>query len=140
MRLATRDDVDTVARWVAAFHEEALGARDVPHAPAVAARRVAAREVVLWDDGAPRAMAARDRPTARGVAVNAVYTPPASRGRGLATALVAALSRRLLAEGRSFCVLFTDLANPTANAVYARVGYRPLGDYLHLAFDPPGPP
>jgi predicted GNAT family acetyltransferase len=34
-----------------------------------------------------------------------------------------------LAEGRRFCVLFTDLANPTSNAIYARIGYRPLADF-----------
>ena len=35
---------------------------------------------------------------------------------------------RLLEEGRSFCLLYTDLANPTSNAIYARIGYRGIRD------------
>jgi hypothetical protein len=74
-------------------------------------------------------MAASDRPTRHGVAVNAVYTPPGWRGRGYATNAVARLSAGLLAEGRRFCVLFTDLANPVSNAIYPRIGYRPRADF-----------
>ena len=40
-----------------------------------------------------------------------------------------------LAERRAFCALFTDLANPTSNAIYARIGYRPLADYAHYRFE-----
>jgi predicted GNAT family acetyltransferase len=67
--------------------------------------------------------------------VNAVYTPPEQRGRGFATACVARLSARLLAEGRRQCVLFTDLANPTSNAIYARIGYRGVADFELCRFD-----
>jgi len=28
----------------------------------------------------------------------------------------------------------TDLANPTSNAIYARIGYEPLDDEIELAF------
>ena len=38
--------------------------------------------------------------------------------------MTADLSRRLLAGGRRFCFLYTDLANPTSNAIYERIGYR----------------
>jgi predicted GNAT family acetyltransferase len=30
--------------------------------------------------------------------------------------------------------LVTDLANPTSNAIYARVGYEPLEDDVELRF------
>jgi predicted GNAT family acetyltransferase len=53
-----------------------------------------------------------------------VYTPPELRRRGYASALVAALSRRLLDEGRRFCFLYTDLANPTSNHIYREIGYE----------------
>jgi len=43
---------------------------------------------------------------------------------------VAALSELLLGRGFEFCVLYTDLANPTSNAIYARIGYRPVRDFL----------
>jgi uncharacterized protein len=90
--------------------------------------------MVLWDDGRVGCMAARARRTRRTESVNHVYTPPEERGRGFATALVADLSQRLLADGRAQCVLFTDLANPTSNAIYARIGYRPIGDFTMIRF------
>ncbi len=133
MRRASGGDAERVGRWMAAFEAEAMGEAD-PEALEAARRRMAAGEVYLWDDGEPRAMASRTRPTRRTVAVNGVYTPPEQRGRGLATALVAELSRALLGEGFRSCVLFTDLANPTSNAVYARIGYRPVRDFAMLRF------
>jgi len=35
-------------------------------------------------------------------------------------------------------VLFTDLANPTSNTLYQRLGYRPVGDWAVLTFGGPG--
>ena len=29
-----------------------------------------------------------------------------------------------------FCVLYTDLWNTTSNAIYARIGYKPVSDSL----------
>ena len=91
-------------------------------------------EMFLWEDAEPRAMAASARPTRRGIAVNSVYTPVEWRGRGYATSCVARLSELLLSEGREFCVLYTDLANATSNAIYARIGYRPVVDSVVMAF------
>ena len=63
-----------------------------------------------------------------------MYTPPELRGRGYATALVAQLSSQLLAEGRRFCFLYTDLANPTSNAIYERIGYVRVCESAEIAF------
>jgi len=59
-----------------------------------------------------------------------VYTPREWRRRGYATACVAALSKLLLQRGFEFCVLHTDLSNPTSNAIYTGIGYRPVRDFL----------
>ncbi|HEV2147672.1 MAG TPA: GNAT family N-acetyltransferase, partial [Longimicrobiaceae bacterium] len=135
LRRAGTADEDRVADWIAAFDAEALGEADEERARGVARHRIAAGEVFLWEEGGePRTMAASARPTRHGVAVNAVYTPPEWRGRGYATACVAALSAHLLAEGRRFCVLYTDLANPTSNSIYTRIGYRPVGDSTLFRF------
>ncbi|HUZ83497.1 MAG TPA: GNAT family N-acetyltransferase [Gaiellales bacterium] len=64
-----------------------------------------------------------------------VYTPPELRGRGHATALVAELTRRLLAGGCSTCMLYTGLSNPTSNRIYRRIGSLPVCDTIDLAFD-----
>ncbi len=127
MRGGTSGDVDLVARWLAAFSTET----GIPGTePEAAARRLvdtgAAR---LWDvDGTAVSMAARAGATATAIRVGYVFTPPELRGRGYATALVADLSAEVLAEGRRSAFLYTDLANPTSNAIYARIGYEPVTD------------
>jgi len=137
MRRAEAADLPLVEAWMNAFNIETIGDADDVHIRVAAGRRVAAGEVWLWDDadGRTRAIAAAARPTGRTVTVNGVYTPPDARGGGRATALVAALSRRLLADGFDACVLYTDLANPTSNAIYARIGYRPVEDCLLYRLD-----
>jgi predicted GNAT family acetyltransferase len=74
-----------------------------------------------------------------GVRITLVYTPPSFRGRGYASACVAALSASLLASGRKFCFLFTDLANPTSNSIYQKLGYRPVCDMREYCFERPSP-
>ncbi|MBA3875975.1 MAG: hypothetical protein C0498_03420 [Anaerolinea sp.] len=63
-----------------------------------------------------------------------VYTPPRHRGRGFASNLVAEVSQAQLDAGRRFVVLFTDLANPTSNAIYQEIGYQPVIDVDTFAF------
>lgn len=65
-----------------------------------------------------------------------MYTPPEARGRGYATSLTAAASADQLERGRRFCFLFTDLANPTSNAICQSIGYVPVCDMDQYRFDP----
>jgi predicted GNAT family acetyltransferase len=136
LRQAVPGDIDLLERWVSAFTVEAMGEGNDPELGERVQRRIALGEIYLWHDdrGEPRSMVASARPTRRGIAVNSVYTPPEWRGRGYATACVATLSDLLLSEGRDFCVLFTDLANPTSNAIYTRIGYRPVSDSVMMTF------
>jgi hypothetical protein len=76
--------------------------------------------------------------TPKGARVGYVYTPPESRGRGYASACVAALSQGLLDGGVEFCVLYTDLSNPTSNAIYTRLGYYPIDDVRDIDLVPEG--
>ncbi len=126
MRPAQAAELPLVAAWGDGFAADA-GA-EFRTAPATHEAWVRAGRLFLWEDGAPVAMSVVSGATGHGARVGYVYTPPSHRRRGYATALVAALSARLLDQGFSFCVLFTDLANPTSNAIYARVGYRPVLD------------
>jgi uncharacterized protein len=93
------------------------------------------RTFYLWEDVEPRCLVGKGRDTPNGACITAVYTPPSLRGRGYATASVAALSRTLLSSGREFCCLYTDSDNPTSNAIYRRIGYRPVRDDLELVFE-----
>lgn len=83
----------------------------------------------MWEDGEPVCTLALSPDVAGTVRVGPVYTPPAQRRRGYASSAVAEASRRALAAGARQCMLFTDLANPTSNKIYASVGYSRFGDW-----------
>ena len=137
-RWADERDHDRLVAWLEAFRTEA-----VPSSPAPTdidatvriwtARR--SRRMGLWlVDDTPVAMAGAGSPTPNGSRVGPVYTPPAARGRGYASALTAAVSQAELDDGRRFCFLFTDLANPTSNRIYQAIGYEPVADVDHWVF------
>lgn len=65
--------------------------------------------------------------------MTAVYTPPEHRGHGYAAAVTAEVSRAAREAGAQEVLLFTDLANPTSNGVYRRIGYRPVSDRLLIS-------
>ena len=134
LRLAGMDDHWLMAQWMAAFSQEALGEpADLDEAEKNAARFIA-DGLYIWDCAGPVSIAKAARPTRNGTTINAVYTPPEQRNKGYATSCVASLTKKLLSEGYSFCSLYTDLANPTSNSIYAKIGYVPLGDALEFDF------
>ncbi len=131
MRRATPDDRELVAAWIDAFSAEAHTEPVEPMewADRIIAADPAIRGMYLWEDGgAVVSFAGYNGPTAHGMRVGPVYTPPELRGRGYASACTAALSQMLLDGGRRACFLFTDLANPTSNKIYQAIGYRPVVD------------
>jgi predicted GNAT family acetyltransferase len=73
-------------------------------------------------------------PTATGIRVGPVYTPPDRRRKGFASALVADLSRRMLEKGYEFCFLYTDLSNPYSNKVYLTIGYEFVCESADFSF------
>jgi|SRR4051794_1493690 len=91
--------------------------------------------VTLWlVDDEPVSFAGRTPAVAGMARVAPVYTPPEHRGRGYAAAVTAAVSRDALAAGVTDVLLYTDVANPTSNRLYARLGYRPVEDTVSLTF------
>jgi predicted GNAT family acetyltransferase len=49
--------------------------------------------------------------------------------------VTAAVTGAQLAAGRQFCFLYTDLANPTSNKIYADIGYEPVCDAIDFGFE-----
>lgn len=127
-RRAGVGDVACVLGFLQAFHGEAsLGSP--PPTEAFALSRLARREVFLWDfDGTPVALACVSAPAFGVARVGPVYTPPARRTSGYGSAVTAAASAGALAGGASHVILYADLANPTSNSIYKKIGYRPLLD------------
>jgi predicted GNAT family acetyltransferase len=134
MRVATVEDIPLVAEWAGAFERE-TGAH-TGGARKLAEERVRAGKICLWDAGGPVSMAGWTGGTPNGVRIGFVYTPPEARGRGLASACVAALTDELLASGKRFVFLYTDLANPTSNKIYQAIGYRAVADADEHRFTP----
>lgn len=91
--------------------------------------------VTFWEvDGAAVSLAGCTQPVAGVLRIGPVYTPPEHRRRGYAGAVTAAVSQAALDRGARHVVLFTDLANPTSNALYQRLGYRAVEDRAVLSF------
>ena len=65
--------------------------------------------------------------------VRAVYTPPELRRHGYAGACVGAMSAELVARGLR-CILYADLANPTSNSIYRKLGYEAVAELLRYRF------
>ncbi|MFD8611535.1 GNAT family N-acetyltransferase [Streptomyces sp. NPDC059631] len=135
-RSAGAADRELLARWYVEFGI-AVGEAAVRDPADWAADRAERGDVLFWEtpDGTPVAMAGSSPPVAGQVRVNAVYTPAHLRGRGYAGAVTSEVSRAAArTDGVREVLLFTDLANPTSNGLYQRIGYRPVSDFAVHAF------
>jgi predicted GNAT family acetyltransferase len=148
-RIATAADRDLLISWYELFAIE-LGQPAENPAEAVD-DRIAHGGLMLWETRqGPVSMAGHSRPVAGMVRVAPVFTPVASclragifiaahpdglRRRGYGGAVTMAVSLRAKELARDV-LLFTDVANPTSNALYQRLGYRPVEDRLVMSLRP----
>lgn len=135
LREVTEQDVDRITHWRVAFMKEAMGEEeDEADVREIVTKRIGARDTYIWEDDSPVSMCVRTRPTKHGISIGGVYTPPEKRGRGYASACVAAVSQRMLDSGKQYCTLFTDLDFPTSNDIYQKIGYQPVCDFTEYIF------
>jgi ribosomal protein S18 acetylase RimI-like enzyme len=132
LRRAAGADRELLLSWLPGFEAGAGWANSDP-AAAFVTRRLAAGDVWIWDDDGPVSMAARTEAVAGASRIQAVNTPPELRGRGYASAGVAALSASVLGQGLR-CVLNTSLGNVAANSVYRRLGYQAVSEVIRYRF------
>lgn len=132
LRAAAPAELEALAGWAQAFAAEA--GVEGPDPRAFVEQLIRERRLFVWDNTGVVSMCALS-PTTAGVArVSLVYTPPEHRRRGYASACVAAASQSALGRAADTCVLYTDLANPTSNAIYQAIGYVPVADAQEYAF------
>ncbi len=138
LRLATEADRPLLEEWFSAFRAEVYPGAAPSDSQRTVTRWLTSpdRQLYLWEVDAPVAMAGVAGPTPHGIRISAVYTPPAFRRRGYASALVAAISQVQLSAGKRCCFLYADLNNPTSNHVYQAVGFAPVVDSVELRFVP----
>ncbi|MCH5675815.1 GNAT family N-acetyltransferase [Streptomyces gilvus] len=129
-RVAGEADREQLVCWYREF-TAAVGEGASQRAESWADARISYGGVTFWEDadGTPLSMAGATPMVAGQVRVAPVYTPADLRGRGYAGAVTAEVSRAARASGADEVLLFTDLSNPTSNALYQRIGYRPVADF-----------
>lgn len=136
-RMATASDLRFLPEWLMSFAVESMTiAMTQEQAEKHAANRLADGAIQIWEDGAAVSMLMIIRPTKTGCMVGYVYTPPALRGRGYASALVAEATQEQLDRGKAFVALFTDEANPTSNKIYRALGYEQIEEFAHYWLHP----
>lgn len=135
-RLATLADLERIVDWMEDFLQEALDEKNPREVMiSVAKNFLEEQRFMFWvHEGQVVSMALRVRDTPEGAIISYVYTPPDLRCRGYATALVARLSQHCIDSGKDYCMLFTDLANPTSNSIYRQIGYQPVCDFDKYTF------
>ncbi|MEU6062338.1 GNAT family N-acetyltransferase [Streptomyces sp. NPDC047097] len=136
-RVLGEEDLDQAVYWCGEF-AKAVGESASLSAESWADSRFADKCYTLWEtpDGTPVSVAGMNPLIGGQIQVDIVYTPARLRGHGYAGAVTAEVSRAALAAGAREVVLFADLANPTSNALYQRLGYRTLTDWA--VYDFPG--
>jgi predicted GNAT family acetyltransferase len=133
LRRAADLDRDTLVAHRLRFHAETGEPGDLDPAAAVDGYLRAGR-CFVWDDGGVVSSAIATTPEAGVVRIGVVYTPAENRRRGYASACVAAISAWARERDRADCILYTQLANPTSNAIYRAIGYEPACEVLRYRF------
>ncbi|GAA3906795.1 GNAT family N-acetyltransferase [Streptomyces lannensis] len=135
-RVAGEQDREQLMLW----HDEfavAIGGLTPTDAGSWADARIASGRITFWEtpDGTPVSMAGVSPMVAGQIRVAPVYTPAHLRGRGYAGAATTEVSRAALAAGAAHVLLFADLANPTSNGLYQRLGYSAVTDFAMYDFE-----
>ncbi|KAJ4454951.1 hypothetical protein PAPYR_10190 [Paratrimastix pyriformis] len=149
-RLATADDIDLVARWLAAFYAESRMA--VPDARGPAAKMIEGRTVMIWmdrvQDGgsgpvSPVSMAAfsdvhclesiTKRHAVASVNIGCIYTPPELRRRHFGLFCTSSLSEHVFGTlGMQRVYVLADRLSPGAQAICRRVGMEDVATFAQV--------
>ncbi len=140
MRPARADERDLILKWEMAFAVDAglpAAERELDYVTRFVDEGLLDHTFFVWEVAGEPVSTARLRPVATiGARVSGVYTPDQRRGHGFASALTAALSQKVLADG-SWCCLFADADNALTNRIYRRIGYVKLATFADMLFVDP---
>lgn len=136
-RRATDDDRDLLVDWVEQFYGETFGhpRDDEAGRRFVDSAKRKGDQFMLWNvEGVPASAAMLRAPAAGVSRIGPVFTPVDQRGRGYGSAVTAAAVQLAHRSGTADVVLFADLANPTSNGIYQRIGFEPVTDSVRIDF------
>jgi uncharacterized protein len=136
LRLANDTERDLMIVWERAFTLEA-GTGPSDEAERTVATRLSTSAQHVWENIDPVCALTLSPTIGETTRIGPVYTPPEHRRHGYASSAVAELSRHALRCGAKRVMLYTDLANPTSNKIYATVGFQRFSDWEEHAFVQP---
>lgn len=90
----------------------------------------------LWksDTGEFVSMACNNRESKNAGTIGWVFTPSDKRGNGYGSMVTYGATREIFKKGKTLANLFTDLSNPTSNSIYQKLGYKLIGNSIHIEF------
>ena len=138
LRCATLDDLDLIAPVHAQLAFEECGVNPMERDPIGFRQRVARRielgRVFVWiEHGKLMFKADVQSETPEQIYLEGIYTHPDERGKGYGSRCLSQLSRMLLANAQSLCVLVNE-KSPKAQRFYRKAGYKMRGycDTIYL--------
>lgn len=135
MREANNEDFAQLRDWLIRFGKVTGEHMTEERADTVIGRLIAQKRMYVWTvDGNIVSMAGCARESRNAIVINAVFTPEEQQRKGYAQTLVAALSSKLLSEGKRFCCLFTNADDPGPNKLYQKIGYRRVAESCAIDF------
>ena len=136
-RAADDGDRAVLVDWVEQFFVETFGhSRDNQTGEAfVRTAKDKGDQFLLWIvDAAPVSMAMLRAPAAGVSRIGPVFTPVDRRAHGYGSAITAAAADLARRRGVADVVLFADLANPTSNGIYQKIGFEAVADSVRFEF------
>jgi GNAT superfamily N-acetyltransferase len=133
--LPDASDQNELAAFCAGFVNDCYGYSVTPESKMIAsAKLIASGNLYIWKvQGRMVAMANIAHRSARHARINYVYTPARERKKGYGSAIVNAICKIILREGR-YPMLYADLANPDSNSIYRKIGFTPQGQIDNWKF------
>lgn len=103
-------------------------------------RHVDHNGIYLWknEDGKFVSMAGNHRDSKNAGSIGWVYTPSEYRGKGYGSMVTHGVTQEVFNKGKTLANLFTDMANPTSNSIYQKIGYKLIGHSYQIEFKQQG--
>lgn len=135
IRKAHIDDIETISELLAEFSYDCFGIKTSPQSMAKTAKSYIEKEnLYLWcNDEQIISTTNITLRTLRHARISQVYTRRDMRGQGFGTRIVAEVCEIILKENR-IPVLYADLANPSSNKAYKKVGFTECGKVSRVTF------
>lgn len=138
-RLATQDDLDTVAEWfTAGMRDSGLSPEEIRRRTQhMVAGQIAEQRLLVWEtaSGEPAGAAGWNPPLHGVVRPSGVFVSPDHRDGGIATLVLGEVVARALENGADACVCTHFLQYQSMQAVVEKVGFRKLLDVVEHIYE-----